>query len=392
MIKWPVVSLSTLVEKVDYGVTASAIRIPSGPKFLRVTDIQNDSVDWEQVPWCEYDERSVQRAQLEPGDIVFARTGATTGKSFLVRDCPARAVFASYLIRIRVTDDIDPEYLAHFFKTPQYWTQISSNARGAAQLGVNASTLRTLKIPLPILVEQRRIASILNLANSLRLMRSRALNKLDDFIKADFSRMFGGDLVEGAKWPIRKIGDLLVSATYGTSEEAGEVGEFPVLRMGNITMRGELDFSNLKYMDLSERDKKRYFVEKGDILFNRTNSPDLVGKTALVRDSRKMAYAGYLIRLRANSENDPAYIAAFLNSAYAKNVLRSMCKSIVGMANINAKQLQLLKIPQPPLDLQREFSRHVDSIERLKAAQYAHLRKLDTLFASLQHRAFRGEL
>ncbi len=83
---------------VDYGVTASAVESPVGPKFLRITDIQNGDVDWNYVPWCETDKKKAMKSKLESGDIVFARTGATTGKSYLIRECPEDSVFASYLI------------------------------------------------------------------------------------------------------------------------------------------------------------------------------------------------------------------------------------------------------------------------------------------------------
>lgn len=124
------------------------------------------------------------------------------------------------------------------------------------------------------------------------------------------------------------IGDLLESAAYGTSEKSEPTGDFPVLRMNNITRTGEIDLSELKYMNLDERERERYLVRAGDVLFNRTNSEELVGKTAIWRESRPMAYAGYLIRLRVNANNDPEYLAAFLNTGHSKRLLRSMCKSI----------------------------------------------------------------
>src|SRR5438105_4730387 len=105
-----------------------------------------------------------------------------------------------------------------------------------------------------------------------------------------------------------------------------------------------------------------------------------------------MAYAGYLIRLRTNQKNHPEYLAAFLNTAYAKRLLRAMCKSIIGMANINARELQAIQIAEPPLPAQREFASRIAAIEKLKSTHRASLAELDALFASLQHGAFRGEL
>jgi type I restriction enzyme S subunit len=127
-------------------------------------------------------------------------------------------------------------------------------------------------------------------------------------------------------------------------------------------------------------------------LFNRTNSPDLAGKTGVFREAGTYAYAGYLVRLRVNNRAVPEFVSAYLNSRRGKAIPGGMCKAIIGMANINAQELRSISIPIPPLDLQHAFGARVAEIDRLKTHYRAHLAKLDALFASLQHRAFRGEL
>ena len=183
------VSLAEICESIDYGVTASASSAPVGPKFLRITDIQDGDVNWDTVPYCVSDERKLVSSKLMAGDIVFARTGATTGKSFLISSCPANAVFASYLIRVRPSRSVIPTYLGHFFNSPNYWNQISLKAVGAAQPGINASKLKELKIPLPPLEEQKRIAAILDQADALRRLRRRALDRLNNLGQAIFHEM-----------------------------------------------------------------------------------------------------------------------------------------------------------------------------------------------------------
>ncbi|HKZ02901.1 MAG TPA: restriction endonuclease subunit S, partial [Pyrinomonadaceae bacterium] len=262
----------------------------------------------------------------------------------------------------------------------------------ATMTTIDQQSLASIPIHLPPLAEQRRIAEVLDRAEALRAKRRAALAQLDSLIQSLFLDLFG-DLATNSKgWPIRRIGDLLASASYGTSKKSGATGEFPVLRMNNITRNGEMDFTDLKFMDLAASHRDRYLVRKGDVLFNRTNSADLVGKTGIFREQESMAYAGYLIRLRVTKDNDPEFLSAFLNSCYAKQMLRGMCKSIIGMANINATEIQAMRIPQPPLALQREFANRVHAVEKLKTAQRASLAELDALFATLQHRAFRAEL
>ncbi|MGH7664611.1 MAG: restriction endonuclease subunit S [Gemmatimonadaceae bacterium] len=287
---------------------------------------------------------------------------------------------------------LDRGYLSWLLLAPEMVSLAASRATGANLPRLSPSALAEMKIPLPPLPEQRRIAEILDKADALRAKRRAALAQLDTLTQSIFLDMFGDPATNPKGWPVRTIGDLLESVSYGTSEKAEVSGEFPVLRMNNITRTGEMDFTDLKYMDLPEVRRERYLVRAGDVLFNRTNSADLVGKTAIFRDPRPMAYAGYLIRLRVNGANDPEYLAAFLNTGFSKRVLRGMCRSIIGMANINATELQAIRIPQPVFQAQREFSRRVNAVRKLRAIQRASLIEEDGLFAALQHRAFRGEL
>ena len=156
---WVWSNLGDLSEYIQYGYTQSADEKEIGPKFLRITDIQNGKVNWKKVPYCEIDYEDISKYQLNSGDIVFARTGATTGKSYLINKCP-KSVFASYLIRIRLVNIVIPEYCYLYFQSPMYWSQIMVTRKGSAQPGVNASILSKMKIPLAPLPEQRRIINI----------------------------------------------------------------------------------------------------------------------------------------------------------------------------------------------------------------------------------------
>jgi type I restriction enzyme S subunit len=130
----------------QYGYTQSATFEPVGPKFLRITDIQDDRVDWNLVPYCQIPAERLSTYLLQRGDILFARTGATTGKTFLIGESPT-AVFASYLIRLRAKENILPELLAWFFKSRLYWDQIELG--GSAQPNMNAQLLKKVKVRYP---------------------------------------------------------------------------------------------------------------------------------------------------------------------------------------------------------------------------------------------------
>jgi len=159
--KWEVKKVLELCRRIDYGYTASADSAIKEPKFLRITDIQDGKVNWAQVPGCKINSNEEQNNLLSDGDIVFARTGATTGKSFLLRK-PPRAVFASYLIRLQHNDEVTADYLYAFFQSDSYWQQIRENARGAAQPNVNATLLGQITLPIAPVREQERIVSAIN--------------------------------------------------------------------------------------------------------------------------------------------------------------------------------------------------------------------------------------
>lgn len=238
---YPVVFLNDIAEKIDYGFTASAKQSGYDSKYLRITDIQDDNVDWQTVPFCDCREDDKSRYSLKNGDIVFARTGATTGKSFLVRNCPENVVFASYLIRVRPSSRVESSYLARFFQTPNYWQQITKSSTGTAQAGVNASNLKKLSVPLPPLEEQRRIAAILDRADAVRRKRKEAIALTEELLRSQFLDMFGDPVTNPKGWGVFKMKDVVAETQYGTAEKSNsEKNGIPILRMNNITYTGEL--------------------------------------------------------------------------------------------------------------------------------------------------------
>lgn len=287
---------------------------------------------------------------------------------------PKRNVDLSYLCRVLENYNVEPF--------------ISGSTRAKLTKG----QAEKIEIPLPPLEEQKRIAAILDQADDIRRKRQHAIDRLTQLGQAIFYEMFGDPASNPMGWEIGKIDDLTSSTQYGTSSKAGASGEYPILRMGNLLYSGAMDFTDLKYIDFPKSEVEKYTARSGDILFNRTNSPDLVGKTAVYYGDTPIGFAGYLVRLRVNDRAVPEFISAYLNSAYGKALLRGMCKAIVGMANINAKELRGIPIPLPPVDLQRSFQRKISALRENSASPTTQLTDLSKLFASLQHRAFTGQL
>ncbi|MBK8654707.1 MAG: restriction endonuclease subunit S [Haliscomenobacter sp.] len=174
--------------------------------------------------------------------------------------------------------------------------------------------------------------------------------------------------------------------------KASNEGQYPYLRMNNISYEGYWDFSSLKYIDLEKTDLEKYSIKKGDVIFNRTNSKELVGKTAVYDRGDIMVIAGYLIRLRVNEKANPWFIWGYLNSYHGKATLLGLCRNIVGMANINAKELQGIKILIPPIEIQNQFAEIVEQVKKIKIRYYESRDELKELFAALNQKAFKGEL
>lgn len=253
--------------------------------------------------------------------------------------------------------------------------------------------LKDVIIPLPSIEEQRYIVRVLDKAQALIDKRKQAIAKLDELVQAVFLDMFGDPTINQMGYPIGIIRDLIIEAKYGTSKKANEgTGQFPYLRMNNITYQGYMDYSNLKYIDLDDKEQEKYLVQRGDLLFNRTNSKELVGKTAVFDSDEKMAIAGYIVRVKTNDAGNPYFISGYLNSKHGKKVLQEMCKNIIGMANINAQELQNIAILIPPRELQDSYERKFKAILEEKKKHLTQLQHLESNFQALLQKAFKGEL
>ena len=255
---------------------------------------------------------------------------------------------------------------------------MSSVAHGATMKHITKKNFDEITIPYPPLLEQRRLAEILSTVNLLIEQRKHQIEKLDLLAKSRFIEMFGDPVTNPKEWESGTIRDIASEVKYGTSSPATEGGKYIYLRMNNITYDGHLDLSNLKHIDLPDDQLAKYQVQKGDVLFNRTNSKELVGKTCVFKEDIPMVIAGYIIRVRVNARANPEYLSAILNSKYGKRTLLDMCKSIVGQANINAQELQNIDILIPPLALQNEFAAFIEQLDKSKFSVSQQQKTIDS--------------
>ena len=151
--------------------------------------------------------------------------------------------------------------------------------------------------------------------------------------------------------------------------------------MNNITYSGELDLSEIKRINIPDREFSKYAIQKGDVLFNRTNSKELVGKTCVYDKDDKMILAGFIIRIRVNDRMLPEFLSAFLNADFSKKMLLEKCKTAIGQANINAQELQNFDIYIPPIELQKQFVFIKNQLDKSKF----RMKKCLKLFTYMRH-------
>ncbi len=391
---FPIRPLSEVATRIDYGVTASASAVENGTKFLRITDIQDGAVDWQTVPFCEAPPNKLRSAQLSNGDTVFARTGATTGKSFLIQSPPDGAVFASYLIRVRPSASVNPAYLAHFFQSKDYWSQIQRKTQGAAQGGVNASSLSEIEIPLPPLDEQRRIAAILDKANALRHKRKRALYLLESLTHSIFQRTF---VEQGSeKWPEHFVESLardVRTGPFGSQLLHSEFVDDGVAVLGiDNAVANEFRWGERRYISLEKYAQlRRYTVSPGDVLITIMGT---CGRCAIVPEDIPVAInTKHLCCITLDKEKClPEFLqATFLQHPDVLQQLGVQAKGAV-MPGLNMSIIKSLSISLPPIDLQRAFAAKISKLKTMLASSRAAELKTANLFSSLQSRAFSGQL
>ena len=243
--------------------------------------------------------------------------------------------------------------------------------------------LKELQVPVPPREEQERIVAELDCLSGVIERKREQLQQLDALAQSIFYQMFGDPITNEKGWEVKKLGEVANSVNYGTSSPATEGGYYTYIRMNNLTYSGYLDLIDVKKIDVSENEMEKCIVRKGDILFNRTNSKDLVGKTALFDLDEEMIIAGYIIRVRVNTDVVlPIYVVRYMNTPFMKIYFRNLCKGAVNQANINSKELKAIPILMPHIELQQEYAEKIEAIEKQKALIRQSITQTEELFNS----------
>jgi type I restriction enzyme S subunit len=399
--EWQCRRLESVAEKVVVGYVGPSSEhfIDDGVPFLRTGNVGIREVirsNLKQVT-PEFHQKQ-QKSVLKHGDVLVSRVVSDEVNAAVV---PAEFDGANCgnIIVIRPGKLLDPRFVVHLISAPRSQRQLLNRQVGSAQGVVNTTVLKEWEVPVPPLAEQRRIAAILDKAEALRAKRRDTIAQIVEFESALFCEYFGDPAVNDRRWPRKPLGELLVSIDSGWSpvclDRPAEDDEWGVLKLGAVTTC-EYDDSQQKALPTTTEPRPELEVRPNDILFTRKNTYDLVAACALVGQTRPKLMLSDLVfrlKLKADAPIAPSYLQRLLTAPSKRREIQKMAGGSAGsMPNISKAKLSTALIEIPPVALQRAFAHRISIARQLRNQQRDGLVGLDQLFASLQHRAFRGEL
>ena len=347
--------------------------------YVRMLQIRDYSQG--DAKFIQYVKDTKKLHKCKKDDIMLSRYGYI-GQAFMGLE----GAYNVALVKVIKKEEIHTPYLLYYFQSYYFQHFLLSNVGARATIpGFNKDELENALIRIPEMKEQVEIASKIAKVDELIGFHKQQLDILDTLIKSRFIEMFGDQRTNPFGWDVVTIGDIATDVRYGTSRPAVEGGTYPYLRMNNLTYEGYLDLTDLKYIDLPDNEIEKFVVRNGDVLFNRTNSVELVGKTCVYNLDYDMIIAGYIIRVRINDRMLPVVLSKYLNSTVLKEQLRSMAKGAVNQANINAQELRSIPVYLPPIDLQHEFVAFVEQVDKSKFYIIQTQKIIELLIRAIQY-------
>ncbi|HIW40037.1 MAG TPA: restriction endonuclease subunit S [Candidatus Eubacterium pullicola] len=369
----------------------------TGKPIIRIQNLTNSSTEINRTTKT-FEEKYSVRA----GDLLFAWSASLGAYIWNGED----GWLNQHIFKVIPKKDISKKYLYYYLL--HVVDQLYAKAHGSGMVHITIKPFKATTIPLPPLPEQRRIVDrIESLFAKLDEAKQKVQDALDSFETrkaAILHKAFTGELtapwrkehdVEMESWITVSVSEICHSLKYGTAKKSESEGAVVVIRMGNL-QDGEIDWSDLAYSNDKE-DIEKYKLMPGDVLFNRTNSPALVGKTSIYRGEYPAIYAGYLIKLDYDhSRITGDYLNYSLNTISAKEYCNSVKTDGVNQSNINAKKIGAYKFAMPNIEEQTEIVRILHDLlakeQQAKEATEAVLEQIDLMKKSILARAFRGEL
>ncbi len=364
----------------------------SGVRVLGIEDVIPNELASDNRKYIPHQKFLELSQYIVKSDDLLVTNMGTVGRTCVVPTDLEKSIISSHLIKVTLnTNAANPRFVSWMLNfCPLVLAQIKAKSQGAIMAGFNSTLLKQLHIPLPPLAEQHRIVDILDRAEALRAKRRSALAQLNTLSQSMFADLFGDHATILSRWPIGKLGeilDFLTSGSRGWAAHYSESGSL-FLRIQNVG-DDELLLDDVAYVappDTAEA--KRTRVQPGDVLLSITAD---LGRTAVVPDGIGTAFINQHLSILRTKALVPRFLSAYIASPVGQHQVSGRNRHGV-KAGLNFDDIRSFVVPLPPFEMQREFARRVAAAEKLTAAQRAFQAELDSLFAVLQDRAFRGEL
>lgn len=286
--------------------------------------------------------------------------------------------------------ELDVRFLYHWFRT----FDLLDITSGSAVPQLNKQDLRPLRLPLPSMDEQRRIASFLDRADELRAKRRQSILLQDSLMQSIFYHLFDRGINFQTECRLQDVAEIVSGITKGRKVPVGvSLRTVPYLAVANVQdMR--LNLSNVKTIDASEGEIERYRLQKNDLLLTEGGDPDKLGRGTLwCEEVPEAIHQNHIFRVRLLDSNvNPVFLNWYVGSSFGKAYFLRSAKQTTGIASINSTQLKNFPLRLPSMREQEDFAAKIAKVKENRARCEAHLRVLEDFFDSLQVRAFRGEL
>lgn len=397
------IALGDAFEFIRNGMNVRQTKDAGGIPITRIETISAGSIDLDRVGYAGLQKEDAEKWFLEPGDILLSHINSVEhiGKCALFEDAGTPLIHGMNLLAMRPKRNLlFPRYAMWAMKDPSFKSRILKFVNKAVnQASISTTNLKTVEIPLPPLEEQKRIAGILDQADALRRLRTRALDKLNTLGQAIFHEMFG-DLISNERgFEPAEIGDLIEGFETGKNlaedPDANRLEGYRVLKISAVTS-GTFKPEESKPLPLDYEPPDQHIVRDGDLLFSRANTAQLIGATAFARTTNSnLVLPDKLWRFvwKTNSKVLPEFVKELFSSPPFRNEIGKRSSGTSGsMKNIGKQKVLSILFGLPSQEMQSQFLKRLSVSQDQISIYIKLLQKSDALFASLQHRAFRGEL
>lgn len=391
--RWPIARLDSIAATGSGGTPSrqSPDRYFGGPiPWIKSGELRDQPLGTSEETITESALQESSAKLVPAGSVLIAMYGATVGRTALLKVEAATNQAVCYITPIPQL--AEPRYIWHFLRS--HLSDLLRKRVGGAQPNISQRIVRSTRLPLPPLSEQRRIVELLDQADALRRKRAEADATAERILPALFREMFGDPALNSKGWRIRPLNEVISDTRNGLYKPANFCGRgVQILKMFNI-QNGLLNLDRVDLIEVSNEELEAFGLRHGDLLMNRVNTPELVGKCALIPDGLgQTVFESKNIRIRVKRANaNPAFVNHFLNTTYGHAMLCRGVKHAIGMATINNSDLRNCPIPLPPIEVQNRWASRAAAVHNHALRTAGSSTRIDRLFNVLLHHAFTGAL